>query len=608
MHKTCKKLLAVMLVFIMVVTPVFAGPINADAPQQALEDIIHDLAQQPYDSSTGGLAADVEELITELATDIASKQETAGNYVQPNGSITVNFPGVEGVTVRYSSNVSGWQVAGTSDNYLTFILPDEHLPTWGALTVQASRGNAMVYTFQIPVAELAENPTVLYVPVLPITVTGVDSALDIGVAVSSTGNTGGWVYNMIAAEIGEPAVYNVFDNGRYYNIHVRRAGYIPFIFTDRLPGDTICLEAEGIVYTIEIPASITNIRVSNANWVDLEIEDGNMTLFKNYTYATFHFHFHGVPFVRNFMLDGSNPLAAFDAAMTFSVNVVNNGNGVNFNQSLENAGLIRIWMRLGGVNTDVDVTAISAYDQDGNDVMQFVRISRPGGLVRSIDVMKHAPWRTMNLSVTVYGQTLNIQLINNLFFSINTFNNGTDTQVPSLAGTIRMWTQLGGTNALIPYANLRITAVDQDGACALEFITVNRIWNNMAYVNHINANKNAPWQTIDFTATLFGQTVRLTLINNRYFSTTVFSEDWRPNVNVQFFQGVPGNTTQLRVTVDNIILYVDGQRANIRDFTGNVAPHQMDIPVIHLPRNRGWKELTIIVTEFGQTITHTFTN
>jgi len=55
-----------------------------------------------------------------------------------------------------------------------------------------------------------------------------------------------------------------------------------------------------------------------------------------------------------------------------------------------------------------------------------------------------------------------------------------------------------------------------DGTCAMEFVHMNRIWNNPNYVNLFDVNKDAPWQYINFVATLFGQYVELLLINDRY--------------------------------------------------------------------------------------------
>jgi hypothetical protein len=53
-----------------------------------------------------------------------------------------------------------------------------------------------------------------------------------------------------------------------------------------------------------------------------------------------------------------------------------------------------------------------------------------------------------------------------------------------------------------------------DGACGMEFVRVNRIWNNQNYVNLIDVNRNAPWTNIELSISLSGQTVVLQLVND----------------------------------------------------------------------------------------------
>jgi|GEM_PF-2027125 len=101
-------------------------------------------------------------------------------------------------------------------------------------------------------------------------------------------------------------------------------------------------------------------------------------------------------------------------------------------------------------------------------------------------------------------------------FSLIDFNNGHDGNA-SLAnmGVIRIWTRLDGVNALVPYGNLTVTAELPNGECAMQFVRINRIWNNPGYVNLIDVTKrDANWRYIDLTVTLGAQTVELLLINN----------------------------------------------------------------------------------------------
>jgi len=198
----------------------------------------------------------------------------------------------------------------------------------------------------------------------------------------------------------------------------------------------------------------------------------------------------------------------------FSLNVFNNG--VINNQSLANAGLIRLWTRLDGVNANVLITEITAVDQDGNNAMEHLRRINTVGVSpqNGFDVNFNAPWQRIYLTVTAYGQTLELVLVNPRpvpEFSLNVFNNGViNNQSLANAGLIRLWTRLDGVNANVLITE--ITAVDQDGNDAMEHLRrVNTV--GVSPQNGFDVNFNAPWQRIYLTVTAYGQTLELTLVN-----------------------------------------------------------------------------------------------
>jgi len=230
----------------------------------------------------------------------------------------------------------------------------------------------------------------------------------------------------------------------------------------------------------------------------------------------------------------------------FSWDIFNNGPGgtqyPNPNHSLAEAGLIRMRPQLDGADALVHYGAAStivALDQDENCAMEFVHIGRvwsdaDGWLdyFMAIDVNKNGDWEYINFYITVYGQTVQVLLVNALFeppalpeFGWNIFNNGPGgTQYPrpnpglAAAGTIRMWTQLDGVNAPVYFAAAdTIAALDQDGENAMEFVTVNRMWvagtGWVDYFNMVNVNKNGQWQYINLTITVYGETVHVLLVN-----------------------------------------------------------------------------------------------
>ena len=229
----------------------------------------------------------------------------------------------------------------------------------------------------------------------------------------------------------------------------------------------------------------------------------------------------------------------------FGFNIFNNGpdgSPSTPNASLAAAGIIRMWAQLDDVNAPVYFDAadtIIALDQNGQCAMEFVRVNRIwtagtgwADYFNSIDVNKNGKWQYINLSITVYGQTVHVLLVNALFeppvlpvFGWNIFNNGPGG-APSrpnaslaAAGTIRMWAQLDGVNSPVYLdAADTIVALDQDGECAMQFVRVNRMWTAGSgwtnYFNLVDVNKsNGSWQYINLYITVYGQTMHALLVN-----------------------------------------------------------------------------------------------
>jgi len=113
----------------------------------------------------------------------------------------------------------------------------------------------------------------------------------------------------------------------------------------------------------------------------------------------------------------------------FSWDIINNGpGGTQYprpNASLAASGIIRMWTQLDSVNTPVYLAAadtIVALDQDGDCAMEFVRVSRVwvagegwADYFSLLDVNQNGDWQHITLSITVYGQTMYVLLVNALF-------------------------------------------------------------------------------------------------------------------------------------------------------------------------------------------------
>jgi len=225
----------------------------------------------------------------------------------------------------------------------------------------------------------------------------------------------------------------------------------------------------------------------------------------------------------------------------FRFDIFNNGSGGSPsrpNPGLASSGTIRMWTGFGpvapGDNTPLRLPladSVTAVDQEGNCAMDLVTINQMWGgpglgwvdYFNFIDVNKNATWERIYLTIIVCGEPHTAVLVNSRLFSLNIFNNGPDgspsTPNPSLAaaGTIRMWTRLGGVNAPIPRSaeNTIVATFADTGECALHLVLLRPIVGDN--VTTIDVDRNVPWEFINFSITVFGQTVNVLLHNDTSF-------------------------------------------------------------------------------------------
>ena len=142
-----------------------------------------------------------------------------------------------------------------------------------------------------------------------ITITGVASACRLAIVGTN------WVYDFADAVVGAPNVFNVFDKGTY-EVRVIREGYFSVSYPNIKPGGGLWLD---IFYNVPVPAGVSNIRISNANWVDTTIwhayylNSDVFTLMKNNGNANLYFKYNNKDYGPiAFKLDGSNPFQGID--------------------------------------------------------------------------------------------------------------------------------------------------------------------------------------------------------------------------------------------------------------------------------------------------------
>ena len=215
--------------------------------------------------------------------------------------VNITFPGVKGVEVRYYSPEVAWVSAGTFDDEATIEIPADALTYNNNYAIGAHKGGM---GYKVDYLTFDGTPIDIDVPVKPITVTGVSSACTLAIVQAN------WVYNHADASVGNPNVFNVFDNGSTYQVAVLRTGYTELRVSNINAGQDVWLD---IFYNVPIPDGVTNIRIANANWVDTTVWYANymssdvITLMKNNGNAKMTFNYDGTAYNKDFVLDGSNP-------------------------------------------------------------------------------------------------------------------------------------------------------------------------------------------------------------------------------------------------------------------------------------------------------------
>ncbi|MCL2286412.1 MAG: S8 family serine peptidase [Firmicutes bacterium] len=192
-------------------------------------------------------------------------------------------------------------------------------------------------------------------------------------------------------------------------------GYITFTFEDS--GFGLDMNSLSILLNgVEIDSSLVNVNGDTATVDIAELPAGEYALRVE---------------IANTMRFRTVELLEFEVEIVepipvFSWNIFNNGpGGTQYprpNPSLAQAGLIRMWTQLDGVNAPVYLAAedtIIALDQNGSCAMDFVRVGRVWAAGQGwtdyfnlLDIDKNGNWQYINLSITVFGQTVDVLLVN----------------------------------------------------------------------------------------------------------------------------------------------------------------------------------------------------
>jgi hypothetical protein len=236
---------------------------------------------------------------------------------------TINFPNMEGVTIRYHGLGYGWQdVQGSFNDTHTFELPEEHKAGLTSFQVHKGGSNVTVQT--------AEGVYVYDIPVTRIGVIGLASVCDVGIAQHD------WVYRPAPATVGVPNVFYVFDNitaEQTYFVSLSKAGHHATTRIPIVPTAAADLASWGFeyhaffgpsyFYQVTVPAGFTNVTMSSNDWIIRAANAQNAgDVFElmadplNIQSGIMSFTFNGGNYSVVFKLDGTCPFSLVTQAVT----------------------------------------------------------------------------------------------------------------------------------------------------------------------------------------------------------------------------------------------------------------------------------------------------
>ena len=242
-------------------------------------------------------------------------------------TITVNFPGVEGVTVGYVTNGVWTYLDETFNDTCTFVIASDDISVNGGYDSVWVGLGGMFYQFDYLTLYDCDE---FDVPVIPLRVYGVNAPATLNVVQN------GFVYSNCEVAGGVQTLFNVFDNGSPYTVMVSRDGFYHIEGTSNrtmLDGvEELHAYFGGPFYNISVPAGIDNVQMWSYGWITQGAAAGDtITLLKNGQTAYMYFDFDGTTQYVEFPLDGTNPFAGqafFDFYGLDDVSVQHYTNGV----------------------------------------------------------------------------------------------------------------------------------------------------------------------------------------------------------------------------------------------------------------------------------------
>lgn len=261
---------------------------------------------------------------------------------KPAANITVNFPGIDGVTLEYYTD--SWETAGIFDDTGVITLPYDLTASY---IIKASKAG-MSYIFS-DVTLNNDGVAVLDVPVETIIVTGINGDCELSVFGSD------WVYQTISYAAGQNASFKVFG-GSIYQVQITDAGFHA-INIDNVEAGAI-VDIGDYFYDIIVPDGVTDLIIQSngviIDYTQTDIQPGDViTLLKTNQGAVITFVFDGQSYSVDFILDSTNPFDVLNppAPAGIIITSIENGNkqsSVNFSIRSANGKGYTVYLSVSG--------------------------------------------------------------------------------------------------------------------------------------------------------------------------------------------------------------------------------------------------------------------
>ena len=325
-----RKWLALLLALSMLVLPIHAyggedgegyGPIvdqSSDDVEQIDEPVVEPVVEPPYAESTdeepsasespivdeGFEPSPVEKVTSQYAPKVLRGMATTETVAYCAAAVTIHFPNMVGVNLRYHVPGMGWVTLGSFDNSASFS------PSGVPNVIEVRRGGS-TYRIEGSLLTNALAEGSFSVPVVPIRVFGLNTPGMVDLAIVQSD----WVYHMAPHAGGAQHLFHVFDNGQSYEVRMRSVGQSTMSVTVSTNNKVIHQGVEEVhaffgspFFGFHVPEGISNVWIAETDWAIRGAAEGSrIVLLNTGNQGRIRFTENGVIREETFIINGTNP-------------------------------------------------------------------------------------------------------------------------------------------------------------------------------------------------------------------------------------------------------------------------------------------------------------